>query len=204
MKRRRHVPLRLATPEERLKRKRQIEAAYARLNAKNGNVVEALFIEAKAAYAVSRDRLTALDGKAATLIGIVTTGFGVIALLGDPTKTPAKGFWMITALAALAVAFALALASLAPQPTPYPKLSDYNTLELVSNPANEARLKLELTEAFLRDMIENSNRGYEKSRLLLFAIGALTVALLALAANYIGSGEKPTPSVRVIFSTPQP
>ena len=38
------------------------------------------FDEGKALYNLARDRFKALDGKAATLIGIVTTGFGAIAV----------------------------------------------------------------------------------------------------------------------------
>jgi hypothetical protein len=202
--RRRRRTYGLAKPEVRLAHKERIESRYSSLTAKNANVVEVLFIEAKSAYASSRDRLTALDGKAATLIGIVTTGFGAIALLGDPSKMPSRGVWTVAALAALAAAFGLALASLAPRPAAYPALSNYNVLELVINPSNEARVKFDLTEAWLRDAQQNAAAGRKKSLLLKLSIAALVAALLALATNYILSGEKPTPSVRVIFDSPAP
>jgi hypothetical protein len=200
---RRYTPPRLATVVERLGTKSRIES-YRTLNAKNGNVVEALFGEAKAAFAASRDRLSALDAKAATLIGIVTTGFGAIALLGDPSHSPSRGVWMAVALIALATGFFLALASMAPQPAPYPALSNYNLLETVTNPANEARVKFEITEAWMRDTNENLLKAHQKGQLLLASIVALVVALSSLGVNYIVAKEKPEAAVRVIFGTPQP
>jgi hypothetical protein len=117
---------------------------------------------------------------------------------------PARGIWMGLALVALAIAFGFALASLAPQASTYPKIAVYNVLELVANPANEGRVKFDLTEAWLRDTQQNYERGREKGARLIISIGALVAALLFLATNYLVSGDKPTPSVRIIFASPPP
>lgn len=190
----------LATLEERQKTRERIETKYRRLRDPHGAPVDVLFAEAKAAYDAGRDRLKQLDAKAGTLIGIVTTGFGAIALLGDPSKMPKNGVWLSLGLVALAIAFAFALFSLVPRTSEFPSLSDYVLPSTVANPSNAPRIKLDLTEAWLRAGNQDDRAAFAKARLLILATAALGIGLGALAANYsIGKdGQKPVPTIRVI------
>jgi hypothetical protein len=199
----------LATLQERVDTRDRIETRYAALIDTGGKPVDVLFDEAKDAYDAGRERLKGLDAKAGTLIGIVTTGFGAIAILGDPSKTPKHGAWLTIGLVALAVAFVLALLSLVPRTARFPSLSHYALPKTVANPSNEPRIKLDLTEAWLRAGRENERAAYQKARLLVAATVALGIGLASLAANYsIGTGgEKPVPTIRVILApdaTPHP
>jgi hypothetical protein len=190
----------LASLPDRVNTRHRIETDYARLTDAEGKPVDVLYDEAKRAFDAGRERIKQLEAKAGTLIGIVTTGFGAFALLGDPSKVPKNGFWLALGLVAFGIAFLAALLSLAPRPVRFPSLSHYLLPRTVANSDNEPRIKLDLTEAWLRASLADERTGFVKARLLIFATIALGVGLFALGANYsIPSGEKPTPTVRVIL-----
>jgi hypothetical protein len=198
----------LASLPERVATRRRIEADYAQLVQPDGKPVDVLYEEAKRAFDAGRERIKNLEAKAGTLIGIVTTGFGAIALLGDPTKVPSHGLWLGIGLVALAVAFVCALLSLAPRPVRFPSLSHYALPNTVANVDNEPRIKLDLVEAWLRAGLADERTSFEKARLLAASTILLAIGLFALGANYsIKDGEKPTPTIRVILApnaSPQP
>lgn len=192
----------LATLPERIDRRHYLEKEYGRLLDPKGSPVDVLFTEAKAAYDANRERLKVLESKAGTLIGIVTTGFGAIALLGDPSKTPKSGWWLTIALLALAIAFTTALWSLRPGTSDVPSLSHYLLVETVANPSNAPRIKFDLAVAWVRDARQLEQKGFAKSRLVLISTAALGIGIGALAANYATAtgGEKPSPTIRVILA----
>jgi len=80
----------------------RIETGYPGLHPTNTATVDLLYTEAKSRYDANRERSKTLDGKAGTLITIITTGFGAFAILGDPAKigttttcsrSPLPSFW---------------------------------------------------------------------------------------------------------------
>jgi|GEM_PF-6715859 hypothetical protein len=199
----------LATPDERADTRERIERDLVRLRDPKGSPIDVLYAEAKASYDAGRERLKQLEAKAGTLIGIVTTGFGAIAILGDPSKTPKNGIWLSIGLIALAIAFMCALLSVRPSLSDFPSLSHYVLPETVANPSNAPRIKYDLTEAWLRDARTGERLAFTKARFLVVSTAALGVGLGALAANYsIGGDEhKPVPTIRVITvpeTSPQP
>jgi hypothetical protein len=134
----------LASAQVRADTKTRIETSYASLNAHNGDATELLLEQARAVYDLARDRFKTLDGKAGTLIGIVTTGFGALAILGDPTKVPSHGVWIVLAMIALGFGFICALSSLVPRGSQNPDLSPYLWRDTVANNANVPRIRFDL------------------------------------------------------------
>lgn len=180
----------------------RLERDYANLTKANKDAVDFAFDESKASYDLTRERFKTLDGKGGTLTGIVTTGLGAIAVLGDPSKIPAHGFWLYLSLAAFCVALVAAVFSLAPRGVANPDLSPYVSPPTLANPDNLARVKTELARAWLRDAatVEHANR--EKSRRLRIATGTLVIGVAALVANYAFAKpeEKPVPTLRIIVA----
>jgi hypothetical protein len=190
----------LASEAERYKTKQTLDG-YAGLTQQDGDAAEFIFRESKSAYDLARDRLKILDGKAGTLIGIVTTGFGAIAILGDPARVPSHGFWLYVSLFFLAVAFVFGLLSLAPRGANSPDLSYYVLDEILHNPANTVRIKFDLAQAWLRDAASVEFASIVKGSRLLAGTVALFFGIIALAVNYITAapGEKPVPTIKVIL-----
>jgi hypothetical protein len=198
--------VKLASAELRADTKNRIETTYATLNAQNGDTVDLLLQQARDVYDLARDRFKTLDGKAGTLIGIVTTGFGALAILGDPTKVPSHGAWIVLAMTALGVGFLCALSSLVPRGSQNPDLSPYLWRETVENAANAPRIRFDLAAAWVRDAAAVDEATIVKGRWLFAGAAALFVAIIALVINYALAtpAEKPTPTLRVILQSPMP
>jgi hypothetical protein len=196
----------LASPNERRETEERLKADYAALNDDSKEAVDLLFDEGKVLYDLARDRFKTLDGKAATLIGIVTTGFGAIALLGDPTKIPSHGFWLAAALAAFIACFISALWSLSPRGTATPDPSYYLSTGSVAAKNSEVRIKFDLSIAWIRDAASIEHATNEKGSRLLKALVLLFAGVVCLGINYLSAApaEKPVPTVRVLLQSPAP
>ena len=193
-------------PPERYGVRLRIERAYNALGTENAAAVDFLYGEAKEAYAAGTERIRVLEGKAGTLIGIVTTGFGFITLIGDPTKVLSKSPPVIAALTALALAFAFALASLYPRKIDVPNLSLYALRDTLGDPSNEPRIKFDLIEPLLRAGARNVDVARDKALFLITATILLGLGLLALGVNFM-TAKSPgalTPTLRVITATEPP
>ncbi|GAC1312166.1 MAG: hypothetical protein NVS2B3_18130 [Vulcanimicrobiaceae bacterium] len=190
----------LASLDARIETKKRIEADYASITVASEKTVDVLLEQSRAAYDLVQARLTALDGKAGTLIGVVTTGFGAIALIGDPSKIPTHGVWLVLALLALGVAFVAALCSLAPRGAQNPDVSAYLLAVTASDANNASRIKFDLAEAWVRDAAVLEHATIVKGRRLLTGTLALFFGVATLAVNYLSAspGEKPVPTFRVI------
>jgi hypothetical protein len=197
--------------KERLVEKRRgeqarIERRFGPLTAKNSATVDFLYAEAKETYATGAERIKVLEGKAGTLIGIVTTGFGFITLIGDPTKVVSKSTPVIVALAALALAFVAALGALFPRRIEFPDLSSYALRDTVANPSNGPRIKFDLIEPLLDAGSRNVDIARSKAYLLIAATVLVGLGLLALGVNFM-TAKAPgalTPTIRVITATEPP
>jgi hypothetical protein len=196
----------LASAQYRADTKRRIETNYATLNARNGDATDLLLQQARAVYDLARDRFKTLDGKAGTLIGIVTTGFGALAILGDPTKVPSHGVWIGIAMSALGTGFICALSSLAPRGSQNPDLSPYLWRDTLQNNANVPRIRFDLAAAWVRDAASVEEATIVKGRRLFAGAIALFIAIIALVINYAIAtpADKPTPTIRVILQSPAP
>jgi hypothetical protein len=196
----------LASAKYRAETKRRIEADYATLNAHNGDATDLLLREAHAVYDLARDRFKSLDGKAGTLIGIVTTGFGALAILGDPNKVPSHGAWIVLAMLALGAGFLCALKSLVPRGSQNPDLSPYLWRDTLQNNANVPRIRFDLAAAWVRDAASVELATIVKGRWLLAGAIALLIAIVALVINYALAtpADKPAPTIRVILQSPVP
>jgi hypothetical protein len=197
----------LASPEELQKTEVRLSRDYATLNNDSKDAVNLLLSEGKGLYDLAHDRFKALDGKAVTIIGIVTTGFGAIAILGDPTKIPAQGAWFITALLAFVGCFICALWSLLPRGAANPDPSYYLSPKTVASKDSAVRITFDLSIAWMRDAASIEHATIQKGRRLLAAVVLLFVGVTALALNYLTAkpAEKPVPTVRVLLqSAPKP
>ncbi len=192
----------LASSQVREASRIRLETDYAKLTATNKDATDFAFDQSKASYDLARERFKALDGKGGTLTGIVTTGLGAIAVLGDPSKIPAHGFWLYLSLAAFCGALIAAAFSLAPRGVANPDLSPYVSPGTLANVDNLARIKTELARAWLRDTATVEHANQEKSARLRIATGALVIGVAALVANYALAKpeEKPVPTLRVIVT----
>jgi hypothetical protein len=162
--------------------------------------VDVLYTEAKEAYQTERDRFKALDDKASTLLGIVTTGLGAVSILGDPSKAPDRNLWFAIALVSFGLAFALALAAHMPRGADTPALKGYALQSTLAVPDNAVRIKYDLTLAWLRDRGTTIAANQRKARLLLFTTALLAVGLLALALNFVlAQPPANSPAIRVMI-----
>jgi hypothetical protein len=93
----------LATAQERVATRERLEEQYRWLTVEDSDAATFLLGEAKAAFDATRDGIKNLDAKAGTLIGIVTTGLGAIALLGDASKLPPRTGFLYIGLGFLTV-----------------------------------------------------------------------------------------------------
>lgn len=188
-----------ATPEELQAKKQELTTHMdAFINAYT-DAIDLLFTEAKAAAEEARGRVAALEAKAGTLIGIVTTGLGAIAFLGDPAKFGRRDGPVIVAVAALGLAFAAALGSLVPRRTGYPSLEPYASNATLYDDDNAPRIKYDLLPRWLRVARENNATSRDKGRLLIAATALLGIALGALTYNFISAEPPLTPTVRVLL-----
>jgi hypothetical protein len=196
----------LASAKFRVDTKDRLESKYATLNAHNGEATDLLLQQARSVYDLARDRFKGLDSKAGTLIGIVTTGFGALAILGDPTKVPAHGAWIVIAMIALGVGFLCALSSLVPRGAQNPDLSPYLWRDTLQNNANVPRIRFDLAAAWVRDAAAVEAATIVKGRWLFAGAAALFVAIIALVINYAIATptDKPAPTIRVILQSPVP
>lgn len=195
----------LASDTEKQATFKRIHDDYPGLYSNDNATVELLYTEAKAKYESSRDRFKQLDGKAGTLITIVTTGFGAFAILGDPGKL-GQNAWVGAGLLALAVSFVFALIAQVPRSIHFPELSTYVALDTVKYAGHAVRIKYELTRSWVRDADTSDRACAAKARLLNISTALLGIGLAALTLNYAlpPASEKPVPTVRVLLSTPMP
>ncbi len=195
----------LATKEERADTVKRITTGYPGLLGAPSATVDLLYAEAKSKFDAGRERSRALDAKAGTLITIISTGVGVFAILGDPSKLGVNA-WVIVALAAFAAGFFFALMAQVPRDVQFPEISMYATLLLVRDPKNAIRIKYELTRSWLRDADATDRAGFAKRRLINLSTTFVGVGLAALIGNYFlaGTGEKPVPTVHVILQATAP
>jgi hypothetical protein len=197
--------LRDSTVPERRDTLKDLMHRYGAFSAATTPTVDALLAEVKTAYDLSRDRIKAIEAKATTLIGIVTTGLGALAILGDPTKVPSRGVWLAAALVAFAVAFMTALLAIAPRASEYPDLSLYALRSTVMDATNAARVKFDFSQQLLGSVLDNNRASFIKGKLVVSGTALLGVGLAALILNYATpGGEKPAPTLNVIVSTPAP
>lgn len=196
----------LASAQRRVDTKRRIETNYSTLNARNGDATDLLLQQARAVYDLARDRFKVLDGKAGTLIGIVTTGFGALAILGDPNKVPSRGPWIILAMGALGTGFICALISMLPRGAQSPDLSPYLWRDTLQNNANVPRIRFDLAAAWVRDAASIEIATMAKGRWLFAGAITLLIAIAALLINYTIAtpADRLTPTVRVILQSPAP
>jgi hypothetical protein len=194
-----------ASDQEIIATQHLLETDYAAIRADRAAAVDVLYTEAKGGYDLARERNKVLEGKAGTLITIVTTGFGAIALIGDPSKGVQRNGAVIVALTSLAMAFFAALGALVPRRTDYPLLAQYASAEILAKNDNAARIKFDLIGSWLQGQRRNNAAARDKGRLLFGATLLLGLGLGALAYNF-STVERPaslTPTIRVILS-PEP
>jgi hypothetical protein len=183
-----------------------LETRYADFTGGATGPVDALLTEVKVAHELTRDRIKTIESKAGTLIGIVTTGLGALAILGDPTKVPSHGIWFSFALVAFAAAFVAAMLALAPRSAEYPDLSVYALRKTVQDPANAPRMKYDFTTQLLGTVLTNNRTSLLKGKLVSAATALLGIGLASLTLNYAlaSPSEKPAPTIHVIQETPVP
>lgn len=174
---------------------RRIERDYRSLGPESSDAVNLLLTQAQKNADIVSDRLKGLDGKATTLIGIVTTGVGAFALFSDPSKAPPRTIFLYSGLAALLLSLVLSLIALLPRPAPYPDLDDYLFSDTVRDAANAPRIKFDLAGAWSRDADAINRSTGLKGRLLIWAIIALSVGVSLLAFNYVEAGGIAAPAV---------
>lgn len=175
----------LATPEERVATRVRLATWYP-AQAANALAVEFLYAESKATFDVARDGMKNIDLKAATLITLLSTGLGAVALLGDASKLPARTPWLYGGLVLLAIALFAAVASLPTRPLSYPRLSDYALPgTLLLQPDAKTRVALELSEAWLRDTSAANRVAAGKARLFTFSAFLVVAGVIALMVNFV-------------------
>jgi hypothetical protein len=198
----------LASAEERIKTRERLEEQYRWLTADNGDAVTFLLGEAKAAFQATSDGIKNLDTKAGTLIGIVTTGLGAIALLGDASKLPGRTPFLFVGLGFLTVSLFAAVLALPTRGLPVPRLSNYALLSTLAVKDNRARIQFELIETWLRDTRRAEAIAGGKARLLLVAAFTIVLGVLSLTLNWTLGVETRVPSepatVRLIPASPPP
>jgi len=196
----------LATSEDGEKKRNELESTYHDLTARNDEAARFAFDESKAAYDLSRERFKSLDGKAVTFTGIIIAGLGAIAVLGDPSKIQAHGWWLYVGLGALCFALAASLLSLAPGKLTTPDLSPYVWPATFANADNLARVRIELARAWLRDNVSLERANAGKGRCLNWASFLVVVGLAALIGNSLAVSveDRAAPTMRVIVASPAP
>jgi hypothetical protein len=185
----------LASVEERIATRERLDDQYRWLIGTEGDAAAFLFGEAKAAFEATRDGIKSLDTKASTLIGIVTTGLGAVALLGDASKLPAKSPYLFLGLALLAVALFAAVLALPARGLPVPSLSEYALLSTLAVTDNQARIQFELIEAWLDDTHRAEAIAGGKARLLLIAALAIVLGAVSSTVNWVSGVTLPAAPV---------
>lgn len=196
----RDAPERRATPAVLAAKEQELTMHMGAFISDYTDAIDFLFTEAKTAADEARGRITALEAKAGTLIGIVTTGLGAIAFLGDPSKLGKRDAPVIIAVAALGLAFAGALGALVPRRTGFPGLEPYAGNAILYDSDNAPRIKYDLLPRWLRAARESNATSRDKGRLLIAATALLGIALGALTYNFITQQPPLTPTVRVLVA----
>jgi hypothetical protein len=192
--------------EDRVATRKRLEEQYRWLTSEDGDAAAFLFEEAKAAFDSTRVGIQNLDTKAGTLIGIVTTGLGVVSLLGDPSKIPGRTPFLFVGLALLAIALFAAVLVLPSRGIPVPTLSNYALLSILAVNDNKVRIQYELIETWLRDTRRAEAIAGGKARLLIIAAFTIVLGVLCLSANWAIGINNPAPTepttVRLVQPTP--
>ena len=199
-----HPTYGLASFESGKTMQNSIESQLGELTSKNDDAAKFAYDESKASYDLTRERFKSLDAKAVTLTGIITTGLGAIALLGDPAKVPAHGFWIYVALGALCGALVGSLCALAPRGIANPDLSPYVWPATLANVDNLARVRVHVARAWLRDSAVIEHTNAVKGKRLQFATMLLVTGLAGLILNSIVAKPGEQPALRVIVGSPAP
>jgi hypothetical protein len=197
----------LAPIKDRIDTRVRLEK-YRFLTDDNGEATAFLFGEVKAGFDATRDGIKNLDTKAGLLIGIVTTGLGAIALLGDATKLPGRTPFLFAGLFLLAVALFAAVLALPTRGLPVPRLSNYALLSTLALSGNKTRIQFELIESWLQNTRRAEAIAGGKARLLLVAAFTIVLGVLSLTVNWALGVEHPAPgeptAVRLLQGTPAP
>jgi hypothetical protein len=198
----------LASHAERVATQRRLEQTYRWLTAANADAATFLYSEVKAEFDATQAGIKNLDTKASSLVGIVTTGLGAIALLGDSSKLPARTPLLFIGLVLLALALFAAVLALPTRGLPVPRLSDYALLSTLAGKDNTARIQFELIEAWLQDTRRAEAIAGGKARLLLIAAFAIVLGVLSLTVNW-AVGVKNSPptqpaAVQILPLSPTP
>lgn len=190
------VPLEpLASIEERISTRERLEERYVWMTADDGDAAAFIFAEAEKAFSTTLDGIKNLDTKAGTLIGIVTTGLGAIAILGDSSKLPARTPFLFIGLAFLTIALFAAVLALPTRGLSTPRLSNYTLLSTLTSIDNKARIEFDLIEAWLDDTRRADAIAGGKARLLLIAVFAIVVGVVCLTANWsLGVSDQGRPT----------
>lgn len=176
---------------------------YAAFSAGSNLTVDVLLVEAKAAHELSRDRIKQLETKAVSIIGIVTTGLGALAILGDPHRIPSYGLWLEAAIVALGLSFVSAVLAITPlMLSRYPDLSYYAIPETVGDAANAARVKFHFAQGIISAIHANYHVAIVKGKLVVIAAALLGAALFALIANFWLARQLSPPSNTVSPAAP--
>ncbi len=198
----------LATFSERSDTRKRLEQQYRWLTVDESDATAFLLAEAKAAFDATRDGIKSLDAKAGSLIGIVTTGLGAIALLGDASKVPDRTPFLYFGLFLLAVALFAAVLALPTRGFPVPRLSNYALLSTLAVNDNKARIQFELIESWLQDTRRAEAIAGGKARLLLIAAFTIVLGVLFLTVNWALGASSPAPSqpttVRLLQGSQRP
>jgi hypothetical protein len=185
----------LATIRERVETRTRLEATYQALTSEEEGAVGFLFNEVKAAFETTQDGIKNLDAKAGSLVGIVTTGLGALALLGDGSKLPGKTPFLFIGLGLLALALFAAVLALPTRGLLLPNLSTYALLSTLGVEDNRVRIQFELIEAWLQDIRRARAIAGGKARLLLISAFAIVFGVLSLTVNWaIGISAPAQPS----------
>jgi len=194
----------LAPEEDRAATRERLEQRYPWLTAEEGETAAFLFSEAKAAFEATRDGIKNLDTKAGSLIGIVTTGLGALALLGDASKLPGRTPFLFLGLGLLSVALFAAVLALPTRGLPVPRLSNYALLSTLAVNDNKARIQFDLIESWLRDTRRAEAIAGGKARLLLIAAFTIVLGVLSLTVNWTLGVSNPAPAEPTTVRLVQP
>jgi hypothetical protein len=180
------VPSRgVASPETRSAVRAKLATKYALLTHENGETAAFLLDEAKTSFDTTRDAIKVLDGKAGTLIGLISTGLAAVSVFGDYTKLPAKTPYLYIALALFGVALLGAVLALPTRPLFEPRLSNYSLLSIAGDNDMKPRVQFELAESWLQAKQRAVAVGAGKARLVVWSSFALVMAVLCLCVNWI-------------------
>jgi hypothetical protein len=155
---------------------------------RDSTVADLLLAEAKYVIGQRLDTIKTLEGKAATQLGIVGSGIGLLSVFGATQSAPALAHpaEILAAAAFLLLSIACNLTCISIGRTDVlPSLDVYNSEELVKSAEMKGRVSTSLTEGYLdlsNDLLRDSRT---KGRLQQIATVCFLGGVLVLALNYV-------------------